>query len=103
MLLTQEAARPSAAVGGSERQGWEEGRCCSSHCSEKLVFSFIQQEETALIIYTEKAFSCQRRNILGKQPLFPPTVFGGHLLPSHHRVIRRACFGSPASVTYGAR
>lgn len=26
MLLTQEAARPSAAVGGSERQGWEEDR-----------------------------------------------------------------------------
>lgn len=26
MLLTQEAARPSAAVGGSERQGWKEDR-----------------------------------------------------------------------------
>lgn len=38
-----------------------------------------------------------------KQPPFPPTVLGGHLLPSHHRVIWRACFGSPASVTYGAR
>lgn len=26
MLLTQEAARPSAAVGGLGRLGWEEGR-----------------------------------------------------------------------------
>lgn len=54
-------------------KGWagRKAGCCSSHCSKKLVFLFIQQEETAFITYMEKAFSCQRRNTLGKTAPFP--------------------------------
>lgn len=55
------------------QKGWggKKAGCWSSHCSKKLVFLFIQQAETALITNMEKAFSCQRRNILGKTAPFP--------------------------------
>lgn len=65
MLLTP--ARPSSYCGrfGKAGVGGRQGAALLI-VLKKMVFLFIQQEETALITHMEKAFSCQRRNILGK-------------------------------------
>lgn len=72
---TREAAVPSTGRGFAERlsAGGVEGRMQLLPLLSKTDILSVQQEETALITYTDNVFSCQGRNMSGKEPLFPLT------------------------------
>jgi len=106
MLLTHKAAIPSAVGGCAESlfAGRLEGRMLFFPLLLKTdICVNSPRRDCSHHLHRKKTSAAKKETYDENSPSSPCKVFRGHLLPSCHRIIWRACFGSPASVTYGAR